>query len=135
MTDTHDSAVTAGEGYSISSLDSLGDGYGFRKIRVPLGLEAFGANALVLPPGIAAGEGHYHDIQDELYVVLAGKLEIEFDDGTRHLLQPGGLAHVAAKTIRRLHTPQDAGDTTVLVVGGKDGYVPRDAHQATPNSG
>ena len=31
-------------GYAISSLDELGEGYGFRKIRPALGVTAFGAN-------------------------------------------------------------------------------------------
>lgn len=134
MSQQNDAAVTTGEGYAISRLDALGEGYGFRKIRIPLGVTAFGANALVLPPGIAAGEGHYHDEQQELYVVLSGAVEIEFDDGTRHLLEHGGVARVDASTVRRLHTPADAGDTTVLVVGGKDGYVGRDAHAASPSA-
>ena len=34
-------------GHAFSSLDELGDGPGFRKIRGPLGVEAFGVNALV----------------------------------------------------------------------------------------
>ena len=38
--------------YAISSLDELGEGYGFRKIRAALGVTAFGANALVMPPGL-----------------------------------------------------------------------------------
>ena len=29
-------------GYAFSSLDELGEGYGFRKIRKPLGVTAFG---------------------------------------------------------------------------------------------
>ena len=36
--------------YSVNSLDSLGEGYGFRKIRKPLGVNAFGVNAIVMPP-------------------------------------------------------------------------------------
>ena len=39
-------------GYAISSLDELGEGYGFRKIRSALGVTAFGANALVMAPGL-----------------------------------------------------------------------------------
>ncbi len=35
--------------YAFGSLDELGDGYGFRKIRGPLGVEAFGVNAIVYP--------------------------------------------------------------------------------------
>ena len=38
-------------GYAVSSLDQLGEGYGFRKIRRGIGVTAFGINALVLPPG------------------------------------------------------------------------------------
>ena len=38
-------------GYSVNSLDALGEGYGFRKIRKELGVNAFGVNALVFPPG------------------------------------------------------------------------------------
>ena len=36
--------------YTIASLDELGEGYGFRKIRKALGVTAFGVNALVFPP-------------------------------------------------------------------------------------
>jgi hypothetical protein len=32
--------------HAFSSLDELGDGYGFRKIRAALGVDAFGVNAL-----------------------------------------------------------------------------------------
>lgn len=135
MSDQPDARVTTGEGYAIARLDDLGEGYGFRKIRVPLGVTAFGANALVLPPGISAGEGHYHDEQEELYLVMSGSLELEFGDGTRHRLEPGALARVDASTVRRLHTPADAGDTTVVIVGGKDGYVGRDGRPATPSGG
>ena len=46
-------------GHAFGSLDELGDGYGFRKVRVPLGATAFGVNALVMPPG-AEGINHYH---------------------------------------------------------------------------
>jgi len=39
-------------GYQVSSLDELGDGYGFRKIRKPLGVTAFGVLLLAIrrPP-------------------------------------------------------------------------------------
>jgi uncharacterized cupin superfamily protein len=59
-------------GYTISSLDELGDGYGFRKVRKPLGVTAFGVNAIVMPPGYE-GFLHYHDVQDELYLVHRGR--------------------------------------------------------------
>jgi uncharacterized cupin superfamily protein len=116
-----------GEGYTISSLDALGDGLGFRKIRVPLGVTAFGANALVIPPGFATNR-HVHERQQELYFVHRGTIEIEIGD-QRHVLEEGGLARVDATTPRRLRNVGE-GDAVYLCVGGADGYVGRDAHLA-----
>lgn len=113
-----------GDGYAVASLDGLGEGYGFRKIRRELGVEAFGVNAIVLPPGIDTGR-HYHERQEELYFVHSGRIEIEFGDGTKHTLGPGGLAWVAPATVRgiRNHGPDDA---VYVIVGAADGYVGRD---------
>jgi uncharacterized cupin superfamily protein len=113
-----------GEGWAVATLDELGDGPGFRKVRTALGVEAFGVNAIVMPPGIESGF-HYHDEQDELYFVHRGRIEIRFGDGTSHVLEPGGLAHVAAATHRMVRNAGDE-DAVYLVVGGKDGYVGRD---------
>ena len=116
--------VTTGDGYAVSSLDRLGEGWGFRKIRTPLGITAFGANAIVMPSGYSAGK-HAHERQEELYFVHAGTLQIEFGDGTTHRLEPGGLAWVDASTVRGLTNIGDD-DVVYLCVGGKDGYVERD---------
>jgi uncharacterized cupin superfamily protein len=51
--------------YAFGSIDELGEGYGFRKVRRALGITAFGANAVVYPPGYPGFE-HFHDTQDEL---------------------------------------------------------------------
>jgi uncharacterized cupin superfamily protein len=118
---------TTGDGWAVANLDDLGDGPGFRKIRVPLGVTAFGVNAVVLPAGIETGR-HYHDEQQELYFVHAGVIEMEFGDGSTQRLQAGGLARVDASTVRLIRNAGD-GDATYLCVGGKDGYVGRDAHQ------
>jgi quercetin dioxygenase-like cupin family protein len=116
--------VVRGEGYAVGSLDGIGDGPGFRKIRRELGVGAFGVNAIVLPAGIDTGR-HYHDRQEELYFVHSGRLEVEFEDGARFTLGPGGMAWVDAATVRgmRNHGPDDA---VYLVVGAADGYVGRD---------
>ena len=45
--------VVAGEGYAVANVDSIGDEYGFRKIRRELGVTAFGMNAVAIPPGHA----------------------------------------------------------------------------------
>ena len=116
--------VTTGDGYAVSSLGDLGDGPGFRKVRQELGVQAFGVNAIVLPPGIETGP-HFHDEQEELYFVHAGRIEMEFGDGSRHVLGPGGLARVDAPTVRLVRNAGDE-DAVYVVVGGKDGYVGRD---------
>ena len=75
--------------YAFSSLDELGDGPGFRKIRKPLGITAFGVNGVVYPPGFP-GISHYHDEQDELYFVHSGRALVEVEGVTREL-GPGGV--------------------------------------------
>ena len=113
-----------GEGYALSSLDEMGDGPGFRKVRRELGVTAFGINALVLPPGYASGV-HYHDEQEETYFVHQGSVEFRFGDGTTHVVGPGGILRVDAATHRGMRNVGDT-DAVLLVVGGKDGYVGRD---------
>ena len=117
--------------HAFSSLDELGDGHGFRKIRAALGVEAFGVNALVLPPGYA-GFAHYHDIQDELYFVHRGTIRVECEGETRDL-QEGGLFHATSTTHRTVSNPFDD-DAIVFVVGGKGGYVERDGQPVDPTA-
>jgi quercetin dioxygenase-like cupin family protein len=117
-------ASVQGDGYAISSLDQMGEGYGFRKIRRELGVSAFGINAIVLPAGYETGV-HYHDEQEETYFVHQGQVEMRFGDGSKHELGPGGVARVDARTHRGMKNIGD-GDAIVVVAGGKDGYVGRD---------
>ncbi|HEX2096751.1 MAG TPA: cupin domain-containing protein [Solirubrobacterales bacterium] len=116
---------TKGDGYAVAHLDDLGEGYGFRKIRKGLGVNAFGANAIVIPPGFETGR-HLHEEQEELYFLHSGHIAIEFGDGTSHELEPGGLAWVDAPTVRKIRNLSDSEDAVYVVVGGKDGYVGRD---------
>jgi len=87
-------------GYAFSSLEELGDGV-FRKIRPALEITAFGANAVVLAPGVKS----------------------------RRELGPGGLCHVEATTPRQIVNVRDE-DLVLVVVGAKDGYVGRDGQPA-----
>jgi mannose-6-phosphate isomerase-like protein (cupin superfamily) len=120
--------VARGEGYAVGDIDAMGEGYGFRKIRPALDVTAFGINAIVIPPRWEAGP-HYHDEQEEVYFVHRGQIEMEFGDGSRHLLGPGGVARVDAATVRRVRNPSDE-DAVYVVAGGKDGYVGRDGRLA-----
>ena len=93
--------TTQGDGYAVATIDGLGEGPGFRKVRRELEVEEFGVNAIVLPAGYETGF-HFHERQEELYFVHSGTVEIEFGDGTVHRLGPGGLARVAAATHRKI---------------------------------
>jgi mannose-6-phosphate isomerase-like protein (cupin superfamily) len=116
--------VRRGEGYAVAQLEDLGEGPGFRKVRKGLDVTAFGVNAIVMPPGIESGF-HYHDVQEELYFVHSGTIEMEFGDGSIERLEAGGFARVDAATVRKLRNAGDV-DAVYLCAGGKDGYVGRD---------
>jgi mannose-6-phosphate isomerase-like protein (cupin superfamily) len=115
--------------HAFSSLDALGDGPGFRKIRAALGVSAFGVNAIVMAPG-HDGFLHWHDTQDELYFVHRGRVEVEVEGETR-VVGEGGLFHVEAATRRKVSNPFDE-EAVLLAIGGKDGYVERDGHLVNP---
>jgi uncharacterized cupin superfamily protein len=113
-----------GQGWTVGSIDDLGEGPGFRKVRASLGVTEFGVNAVVLPPGYTSRR-HFHERQQELYLVLSGEIEIELD-GSKHTLGPGGLARVDAPTVRSLRNTSDTDDAMYFCVGGAGGYVGRD---------
>jgi mannose-6-phosphate isomerase-like protein (cupin superfamily) len=110
-------------GYAKATIEELGQGPGFRKVRQALGVTAFGVNAIVYPPG-QKGFLHYHDEQDELYFVHSGRATFEVD-GEEFELGAGGVVYVESTTPRKIDNRGDE-DLVMLVVGGKDGYVGRD---------
>jgi mannose-6-phosphate isomerase-like protein (cupin superfamily) len=118
------------DGYAFGSLDELGDGYGFRKVRRALGITAFGVNGVVYPPGYE-GFLHFHDTQDELYFVHRGRARVEVGGETRELGE-GGLVHVESTTPRKITNASETEDLVMLVIGGKGGYVDRDGHLVDP---
>ena len=117
-------------GYGFTSLDELGEGPGFRKVRRALGVTAFGVNGVVMAPGFE-GFLHFHDAQDELYFVHRGRARVEVGGETCELGE-GGLLHVDSTTPRRVSNASDSEELVLLVVGGKDGYVERDRHLVDP---
>ena len=111
--------------YAFGSLDELGDGNGFRKIRKALGVEAFGVNAIVYPARYEGPE-HFHDTQDELYFVHKGRIRVDVDGASRELGEDG-LFHCGSTTPRRISNAGDE-EAIVFAVGGKAGSVERDGH-------
>jgi mannose-6-phosphate isomerase-like protein (cupin superfamily) len=118
--------VIRGDGYAVApDLDSIGEGYGFRKVRRELGVDAFGVNAIVIPPGYQTG-AHAHERQEELYFVHRGAIEMEFGDGSKHRIDEGGAARVDAPMARKIRNLSDSEDAVYLAVGAAGGYVGRD---------
>ena len=108
-------------GYAFGTIDELGEGYGFRKVRQALGVEAFGVNVVVMPPRYD-GFFHYHDEQDELYFVHAGTARVEVG-GEERVLGPGRdgarpLDDAAPRLERRRRRPRRAR-------GGREGRLRR----------
>ena len=114
--------------YAFGSIDELGEGV-FRKVRRELGVTSFGVNVLVIPPGIEA-RPHFHEEQDELYFVHAGRARFALPGEAREL-DPGGLCHVESTTPRQI-TSVGEEPLVMLVVGAKGGYVGRDGRPADP---
>lgn len=56
-------------------------------------------------------------------------MRFEFGDGSEHVVGPGGVARVNARTERRVRNVGDD-DAIVVAMGGKDGYVGRDGQFA-----
>jgi mannose-6-phosphate isomerase-like protein (cupin superfamily) len=89
-----------GVAHAFGSLDELGDGPGFRKVRTALGVEAFGINWIELPPG---AEGHEHDHaeqnEEEVYFVVRGGGSMRID-GEEIELKPGRFVRVDPSSTR-----------------------------------
>jgi uncharacterized cupin superfamily protein len=126
-------SIMTADGYAVGHLSDLGEGPGMRKVRTPLGVTAFGVNAIVLPPGYETNP-HAHERQEEVYFVHRGAIEMRFGDGTRHRLDEGGLARVDAATVRSLKNVGE-GESVYFCVGGAEGYVGRDGVVASFDSG
>jgi mannose-6-phosphate isomerase-like protein (cupin superfamily) len=125
--------VIEGDGWAVTHLDRLGEGPGFRKIRSALGVTAFGLNAIVLPAGLETGR-HFHDRQEEVYFLHSGRIEMEFGDGGKQVLEPGSVARVDPTTVRMVRNIGDE-DAVYVIVGGAagEGYVGRDGRVPEPD--
>jgi len=140
VTSEQSTNAVSGDGYAVGSLDGMGSGPGFRKVRRELDVKEFGINAIVMPEGMSSGF-HFHDRQEELYFVHSGEIALEFGDGQKHRLGPGGMARVDAATHRKVENV-GSGDATYVIVGAEGGYVGRDgqvpegeSRMRTPDSG
>src|SRR3954462_4561672 len=94
--------------YEVVSADDVDDAYAgstvpgeFRPLGDALGAEQLAVTLIRIPPhsDFEQGTGHYHEEQEELYLVTRGTLTMRFGDEIR-TVQAGSVARVAPKTPR-----------------------------------
>ena len=96
----------------------------FVRLRKPLGVTSFGINQMVLEPGQRM-RIHCHEHQEEVFLVLAGRLTIAFEDGEQDF-GPDELVRVAPE-VRRQMLNRGPERVSFLALGGSGDHEPRDA--------
>jgi mannose-6-phosphate isomerase-like protein (cupin superfamily) len=103
-------------------LDRDSDGR-FQALRRQLEVRSFGMSLIVLQPG-QRGRIHAHEHQEEVYVVLEGKLTLLID-GVEHVLDPDRVVRVGS-TVRRQLVNAGRERLVLLALGGSGEHVGRD---------
>ena len=94
--------------YTVISADDVDDVYAgtsvpgeFRPLTDALGGEQVAVTLIRVPPhsDFEQSTGHYHEKQEELYLITRGTLTMRFGDDVR-AVGPGAVARVAARTPR-----------------------------------
>lgn len=97
----------------------------FHRLRKPLGVESFGINQLLLEPGQRM-RIHRHERQEEVFLVLGGRLTVVFEDG-EHDFAVGQLVRIAPE-VRRQMINRGPERLSLLCLGGYgERHEPRDA--------
>ena len=111
------------DGISTARIDE-GSPDRFVSLRRALGVTSFGINQMLLRPG-ERGRIHLHRDQEEVYLVLAGRLTIEIE-GEAQDLERGEMIRVAPAVRRRVvNLGPDL--CILLALGGAGEHVGRDA--------
>jgi mannose-6-phosphate isomerase-like protein (cupin superfamily) len=100
----------------------------FVSLRRPLGVTTFGINQIALKPGQRL-RIHRHQRQEEVYLVLEGRLTVAFEDEDAEL-GPGELLRVAPR-IRRQLLNRSHERVIVIALGGDGDHQGRDGEAFT----
>ena len=94
--------------YTLINVDDVEDHYAgssvpgeFRRLAGALETEQVAVTLIRVPPhsDFEQGTGHFHDEQEEVYIVTRGTLTMRFGDDI-HQVGPGSIARVAPSTPR-----------------------------------
>ena len=97
----------------------------YRRIGDYAGLMDFGASHVVLKPGAASSQRHWHQDEDELVVMISGCAVLIEDDG-RTIMRPGDIALFPKGAANGHHFVNESADDCVLVAVGR--RVASDCH-------
>jgi len=108
----------------------------FQLLRRELGVTTLGLNLIVLKPG-QRGRIHRHEHQEEVFIVLSGRLSLIVDGEERDLEERDAVR--VAPDVRRQLVNRGPGDVVILALGsanphsGRDGvaYASWDTDQGT----
>ena len=131
--------------YTIVRADDVEDHYAggdvpgeFRSLGSALGAQQLSVTLIRVPPhsDFEQGTGHYHEEQEELYVVTRGTLTMSFGDEVRKV-SAGSVARVAPRTPR---SHRNEGDEPVEMwalsrrLDGHDAVKLDDFWEASPDA-
>ncbi|MCP1468354.1 putative cupin superfamily protein [Sphingobium sp. OAS761] len=83
-------AQTNSTGYPPAHAALVG-GRWVRRLGQAAGLSDFGVSQVMLKPGAASSQRHWHEDEDEFVVMLAGEAVL-VEDGSRTAMRPGDMA-------------------------------------------
>ncbi|ETI65620.1 transcriptional regulator [Sphingobium sp. C100] len=89
-----------------------------RRLGPMAGLSDFGVSHVVLKPGAASSQRHWHEDEDEFLVMLAGIATLVEEDG-RSLLRPGDMAAFPKGEPNGHHLVNESDSDCTFVVFGR----------------
>ena len=98
--------------------DTAVAGRHYRRVGDFAGLADFGASHVVLKPGAASSQRHWHQDEDELVVIVAGEAVL-IEDDTRTPMRPGDLAVFPKGAANGHHFVNEGAEDCVLVAVGR----------------
>ena len=104
--------------------DEVVGGRWVRRLRSAAGLTEMGASHVVLKPGAWSSQRHWHALEDELVVILAGEAVLVEDDGET-ILRAGDVA-AWAKGVRNGHCLQNRSEADCVMIAVSAGDSERD---------
>jgi len=109
--------------YTVKQVDEMEAVFGgaFKRARAELGISAFGMQILDMPPNVDGQypeHDHQADGQEEVYVVLVGRAELDVE-GDRIPLDPGTMVRVGPSARRTIRTAAEG--ARILALGGRPG--------------